>query len=196
MAEATDSVHLAQLRTRLHCAAITIALQRAMNLTKHKLRAQGYKVNHFPHRELKARAEQYLAQHREELIAEARVTDRPSPGCAIGCLRRAASKEPWQPSGVVEFRSLALSSVRSPSTFGARAKNRSAGLLSPVAQRRCSISFSSRALPLLRMALSRRDAKSWPFMLVVAIAPSFGCRYCAASIAARILRLIGCRWSR
>src|SRR5271169_2444221 len=106
MAEATDSVHLAQLRTRLHCAAITIALQRAMNLTKHKLRAQGYKVNHFPHRELKARAEQYLAQHREELIAEARVTDRPSPGCAIGCLRRAASKEPWQPSGVVEFRSL------------------------------------------------------------------------------------------
>jgi hypothetical protein len=178
MAEATDSVHLAQLRTRLHCAAITIALQRAMNLTKHKLRAQGYKVNHFPHRELKVRAEQYLAQHREELIAEARVTDRPSPGCAIGCLRRAASKEPWQPSGVVEFRSLALSSVRSPSTC------------------RCSISFSSRALPLLRMALSRRDAKSWPFMLVVAIAPSFGCRYCAASIAARILRLIGCRWSR
>jgi hypothetical protein len=63
MAEATDSVHLAQLRTRLHCAAITIALQRAMNLTKHKLRAQGYKVNHFPHRELKVRAEQYLAQH-------------------------------------------------------------------------------------------------------------------------------------
>jgi hypothetical protein len=74
MAEAHASVQLIQLRTRLHCAAITIALQRAMNLTKHKLRAQGYKVNHFPHRELKARAEQYLAQHREELIAEARVT--------------------------------------------------------------------------------------------------------------------------
>ena len=34
MAEAHDSVHLTNLRTRLHIATRTLALQRAMNLTK------------------------------------------------------------------------------------------------------------------------------------------------------------------
>lgn len=41
MAEATDSLHLAQLRTRLSIAARTRAPQVALNLTKARLRAQG-----------------------------------------------------------------------------------------------------------------------------------------------------------
>jgi hypothetical protein len=71
MAEATDSVHLTKLRTRLHIATITLALQAAMKITKHQLRAQGLKPMHMSHRELRVRAEAYLTAHREELIAEA-----------------------------------------------------------------------------------------------------------------------------
>ena len=59
MAEATDSVHLTKLRTRLHHATITLALQAAMKITKHQLRAQGLKPMHMPHRELRVRAEAY-----------------------------------------------------------------------------------------------------------------------------------------
>ena len=70
MAEATDSLHLAQLRTRLSIAARTRALQVALNLTKARLRAQGYRVSQFSHAELRAFAEAYLADHREELAAE------------------------------------------------------------------------------------------------------------------------------
>ena len=72
MAEANDSVHLTQLRTRLHIATITLALQAAMKITKHQLRAQGLKPMYMPHRELRVRAEPYLRDHREELIAEAK----------------------------------------------------------------------------------------------------------------------------
>jgi hypothetical protein len=71
MTEATNSVHLAKLRARLHHATITIALQAAMKITKHQLRAQGLKPMYMPHRELRVRAEAYLTAHREELIAEA-----------------------------------------------------------------------------------------------------------------------------
>jgi len=71
MAKATDSVHLTKLRTRLHIATITLALQAAMKITKHQLRAQGLKPMHMSHRELRVRAEAYLTAHREELIAEA-----------------------------------------------------------------------------------------------------------------------------
>ena len=72
MTEATNSVHLAKLRARLHHATITLALQAAMKITKHQLRAQGLKPMHMPHRELRVRAEAYL-KDREELIAEASV---------------------------------------------------------------------------------------------------------------------------
>jgi hypothetical protein len=72
MAEAHNSVHLTQLRTRLHIATITLALQAAMKITKHQLRAQGLKPMYMPHRELRVRAEAYLTAHREELIAEAK----------------------------------------------------------------------------------------------------------------------------
>ena len=42
-----------------------------MNPTKAQLRSAGLKVSHFT-RDLVVRAEAYLAQHREELIAEAK----------------------------------------------------------------------------------------------------------------------------
>jgi hypothetical protein len=72
MAEATNSVHLAKLRARLHFATITLARQAAIKATKRQLQAQGLKPTHFSHRDLVVRAEQYLADHHEELIAEAR----------------------------------------------------------------------------------------------------------------------------
>ena len=72
MAEANRSVHQAQLRASMSLATNTLALQRAMNLTKRQLQAQGLKPNHFSLRDLRVRAEAYLADHRAELIAEAR----------------------------------------------------------------------------------------------------------------------------
>ena len=73
MIEAQDSVHLAQLRTTLTIATRTRALQVAMNTTKHQLRAKGLRVSQFSHREIAAGAEIYLAEHREELIADAEI---------------------------------------------------------------------------------------------------------------------------
>jgi hypothetical protein len=72
MAEATESLRLIQLRTTLHFATMTLALQAAMKITKRRLQAQGLKVSHLPMRELRARAEAYLAEHRDELIADAK----------------------------------------------------------------------------------------------------------------------------
>jgi len=74
MVEANHTLHLAQLRARLHFATRTLALQAAMKITKRRLQAQGLKVSHFPQREIRAQAEVYLCAHRETLIAEARVT--------------------------------------------------------------------------------------------------------------------------
>ena len=77
MVEATQSVHLAKIRATLHHATITLALQAAMKITKHQLRAQGSKPMYMPHRELRVRAEAYLTAHREELIAEAKEVVEP-----------------------------------------------------------------------------------------------------------------------
>jgi hypothetical protein len=71
MAEANDSVQLTKIRTRLHCATRTLALREAMKATKAKLQAQGLRQSQFSHRELRGRTEQYLADRREALIAEA-----------------------------------------------------------------------------------------------------------------------------
>ena len=73
MAEATNSIQLAQLRARLHRATRTIALQRAQWAVKAKLQRQGLRVSQFKHRDLVIQAEAYLQDHREELIAEAKV---------------------------------------------------------------------------------------------------------------------------
>jgi hypothetical protein len=72
MAEATDSVHLTQLRTRLHFAIAVIARRAAIRETKAAMQRQGRKPATIPHREIVAAANVYLRDHREELIAEAK----------------------------------------------------------------------------------------------------------------------------
>jgi hypothetical protein len=72
MAEANASLHLTQLRASMSLATNTLARQRAMKAAKHQLQAQGLRVSQFSHRDLVVRAEAYLDQHREELIAEAK----------------------------------------------------------------------------------------------------------------------------
>jgi biotin-(acetyl-CoA carboxylase) ligase len=62
----------AQLRASMGMAVNVLARQAAIKATKRQLQAQGLKPTHFSHRDLVIRAEQYLAEHREELIAEAR----------------------------------------------------------------------------------------------------------------------------
>jgi hypothetical protein len=71
MTEATDSVHLTQLRASMGMAVNVLARQAALKAAKAKLQAQGLRPTHFSHRELVVRADAYLDQHREELIAEA-----------------------------------------------------------------------------------------------------------------------------
>jgi hypothetical protein len=72
MAEATQRLHQAQVRASMGMAVKVLARQAAIKATKRQLQAQGLKPTHFSHRDLVIRAEQYLAEHREELIAEAR----------------------------------------------------------------------------------------------------------------------------
>jgi hypothetical protein len=72
MAEAQSSVHLAKLHASMSLATNPLARQRALKAAKHQLQAQGLRVSQFSHRDLLIRADAYLAEHREELIAEAR----------------------------------------------------------------------------------------------------------------------------
>lgn len=72
MAEATQRLQQHKLRASMAVATWTLALQAAMWAIKRQLKAQGLKVSHFPHRELVTRAEQYLADHCEALITEAK----------------------------------------------------------------------------------------------------------------------------
>ena len=51
-----------------------LAQQRAVKEAKAQLRDRGLKPQHYSHREIVALAEEYLAQHREELIKEAKET--------------------------------------------------------------------------------------------------------------------------
>ena|SRR6476646_8377090 len=72
MAEATDSVHLAKLSTTLGAATLTLARQAAIKATKHQLRSQGLKPTYMPHRDIVVLANAYFADHRAELVAEAK----------------------------------------------------------------------------------------------------------------------------
>jgi hypothetical protein len=67
-----DSKRCAQVRAGMSLATHTLARQRALKAAKAKLQAQGLRPSHFSHRDLVIRADAYLAEHREELIAEAR----------------------------------------------------------------------------------------------------------------------------
>jgi hypothetical protein len=72
MAEANATLHLTPLRASMALDTNVRARQVALNAAKLKLRAQGFHVHEFSHRELRTYAEAYLADHREELITEAK----------------------------------------------------------------------------------------------------------------------------
>jgi hypothetical protein len=61
------------LAQTLAIATNTRARQVAMNHAKRRVQAEGLRVSEFSRRELVVRAEAYLADHREELIASAKV---------------------------------------------------------------------------------------------------------------------------
>ena len=61
----------AQART-MSAAIMTLAQRSAIKAAKHQLRAQGLKPQHMARREITAAANDYLAKHRAELIAEAK----------------------------------------------------------------------------------------------------------------------------
>jgi hypothetical protein len=68
---APDSKRQAQVRASMGMAVNVLARQAALKVAKAKLQAQGLRPTHFSHRDLVIRAQQYLAEHRAELIAEA-----------------------------------------------------------------------------------------------------------------------------
>jgi hypothetical protein len=72
MAEANASLHLTHLRANMSLATHTLAHRRAILAAKDQLRRQGFQMSQFSRRVLVVRADAYLAEHREELIAEAR----------------------------------------------------------------------------------------------------------------------------
>jgi hypothetical protein len=70
MAEATSSI--SQIPTiRITTAAHVLAQLRARQAVKRKLQAQGLKITHYSARDIGVVANQYLSEHRAELIPEA-----------------------------------------------------------------------------------------------------------------------------
>ena len=73
MAEATQRLQQDKLRASMAFAARVRALQLATNEVKVQLQRQGLRLSQVTYRELRVSAEQYLADHREELFASAKV---------------------------------------------------------------------------------------------------------------------------
>ena len=69
MAEATASVRLTQLRASMYLAT-TPCPQGRSSREAPSSSAQGLRSSHFSQRDIVVRAEVYLAEHREELMAE------------------------------------------------------------------------------------------------------------------------------
>jgi hypothetical protein len=63
----------AQLRASMRMAVNVLARQAAMKAARQQLSAQGLRPSQFSHRELVVRADAYLADHRAELIAKAKL---------------------------------------------------------------------------------------------------------------------------
>ena len=62
----------AKVRASMGAAVMVLARQRAIKEAKVKLQAQGLRVSQFSQRDLVTRAEAYLAEHRAELIEDAK----------------------------------------------------------------------------------------------------------------------------
>jgi hypothetical protein len=72
--DATTNVMTARelaAQLRLRCATATLAKQQAKKRVTKMLAAQGRRVHEFSAKELSLLAEDYLAKHREELMAQA-----------------------------------------------------------------------------------------------------------------------------
>src|SRR5262245_60996319 len=83
MATTSLSPKRALERLRQHRAAvIALALQRAKKAVQADIRAKGQRISDFSAREITLLAEDYLAQHRAELIAEAEHAIATWPGFA------------------------------------------------------------------------------------------------------------------
>ena len=81
MAQATQilsSKLLERMQQHRH-ALIVLAMQRAKKVVKANIRAKGQRISDFSAREIALLAEDYLAQHRQELIAEAENVIATSP---------------------------------------------------------------------------------------------------------------------
>jgi hypothetical protein len=82
MAQAKQSLSPKRALERLRehrRAVIALAHQRAKRLVQASIRAKGQRLSDFSAREITLLAEDYLAQHREELIAEAENVIATSP---------------------------------------------------------------------------------------------------------------------
>jgi hypothetical protein len=58
---------------RLRGATITLARQQAKRRVQAQIKAEGKRVHEYSHKQLMLMADEYLAAHREELMAQARV---------------------------------------------------------------------------------------------------------------------------
>jgi hypothetical protein len=67
---------------RHRAAVITLAMQRAKKIVQTNIRAMGQRLSDFSAREITLLAEDYLAQHREQLRAEAEHAIATWPGFA------------------------------------------------------------------------------------------------------------------
>jgi hypothetical protein len=82
MAQATRTLPPKRVLERLQRhrrAVIALAHQRAKRLVQASIRAKGQRLSDFSAREITILAEDYLAQHRQELIAEAENAIATSP---------------------------------------------------------------------------------------------------------------------
>ena len=85
MAQANGSLSPKQVQERLqrHRSAVAVlAMQSARREVKGQIRAQGLKVAHYSAKEISILAEAHLAQHREQLRAEAEHAIATWPGFA------------------------------------------------------------------------------------------------------------------
>ena len=70
----TITLREAMDRARQGQAIALLARRQAINITKRQLQAEGLRSHHMPRAAIVARANTYLIEHREELIAEAKQT--------------------------------------------------------------------------------------------------------------------------
>lgn len=76
MVEADHRVHLSPTpnhtqRRAMGRAVRVLAIREAIKAVKQRMQAQGLKVQHVEHKVIVAAADDYLANHRSELVAEA-----------------------------------------------------------------------------------------------------------------------------